>query len=96
MLARPRIVSLLMGRAERYIKANLDKPDLSPDKIAHALGTSRSSLYSVMEDAGGVAAYIRRHRLEAAHAMLMKQEAARVGEIALALGFGARPSSIGL
>jgi AraC-like DNA-binding protein len=58
-------------QARRYIRANLANPNLSPGTIANALHVSRSTLYTALgPDADGVAAEIRRQRLQRAHTML--------------------------
>ena len=58
-------------QARRYIRANLANPQLSPGTIANALHVSRSTLYAALgPDADGLAAEIRRQRLQRAHAML--------------------------
>lgn len=54
---------------DRHIDAHLGDPRLSPASIAAALHISRSTLYAAF-DADGVAAEIRRRRLDRAHALL--------------------------
>lgn len=78
----------LMTRARRFILSNLASPDLTPDALARELAISRTRLYELFETSGGVANYIRRRRLSAAHAMLADpSDARKVGAIALAIGF---------
>jgi AraC-like DNA-binding protein len=58
-------------QARRCIRANLANPHLSPSTIADALHVSRSTLYAALgPDTNGVAAEIRRQRLQRAHTML--------------------------
>ena len=78
----------LMTRARRFISSNLASPDLTPDALARELATSRTRLYELFETSGGVANYIRRRRLSAAHAMLADpSDTRKVAEVGLAIGF---------
>jgi len=59
-------------QVQRYIRAHLNDPRLSPRTIADALHLSRSTLYAALRpDAGGIAGEIRRQRLRRAYAMLL-------------------------
>lgn len=78
----------LFVAARRYIEDNLAHPDLDAQRIAHALGCSRSTLYRAFADHGmTVASHIRdtrlarfRHLLETAPPHIAIAEiAARVG-----------------
>ena len=51
--------------AVRYILANLTDRNLNAECVAQALGRSRSSLYRLFEDQGGVAQFIMSRRLGA-------------------------------
>ena len=75
--------------ARRYIHARLADPDLSPGAVADALHVSRRTLYAAFaETENGIAAEIRRQRLERAHAMLGESAPPRsIAEIAAAVGF---------
>jgi AraC-like DNA-binding protein len=75
-------------QARRYIRANLANPHLSPGTIANALHVSRSTLYAALgPDADGLAAEIRRHRLQRAHALLGDPANSQpIAEIAAAVG----------
>jgi len=78
----------LMTRARRFILANLASHDLTPDALARELAISRTRLYELFETSGGVANYIRRRRLAAAHAMLADpSDTRKVGKVALEVGF---------
>lgn len=78
----------LIGRARHYIRRNLTSPDLTPDALSRELAISRTRLYELFEASGGVAKYIRRQRLSAAHAMLANPSEARtVAEVGAAVGF---------
>ena len=86
--ARPALTEALLSRAKRYIHAHCEEPSLSPDHIAVAVGSSRSGLYRAFEPEGGVAAYIRGARLQAARAALQnRDDHRRIGEIGYAYGF---------
>lgn len=50
--------------ARRYVDAHLASAALTPARIEAELGLSRSSLYRLFEDHGGVGAYVLRERLE--------------------------------
>ncbi|MHC1551586.1 helix-turn-helix domain-containing protein [Phyllobacterium sp. K27] len=78
----------LMTRARRYILGNLASPDLTPDALGRELAISRTKLYELFEMSGGVANYIRRRRLSAAHAMLADpSDTRKIAEVGLAIGF---------
>ncbi|MEM9633587.1 MAG: helix-turn-helix domain-containing protein [Pseudomonadota bacterium] len=47
----------------RFISANLLNPQLDPNFVMRSLGISRSRLYALFENDGGVAAYIRDQKL---------------------------------
>jgi AraC-like DNA-binding protein len=76
------------AQARRHIRANLADPRLSPDQIADALHISRSTLYAALSgDSDGVAAEIRRQRLNRAHAILLDPTDTRpIADIAAAVG----------
>ncbi|GKQ51985.1 helix-turn-helix domain-containing protein [Bradyrhizobium sp. Ce-3] len=85
--ARGAIEPVLFERARLYIETNLRDFDLTPDRIAQQLRTSRSALYRAFESVGGVAGYIMRKRLRAAHAELIAATDRQVQEIAYRHGF---------
>jgi AraC-like DNA-binding protein len=58
-------------RALRFIEERLPDPALGPDMVAAALGISRRSLYHAFAGGEGVAATIRRLRLERARKSLL-------------------------
>jgi AraC-like DNA-binding protein len=53
----------LQLRARLHVKAHLCERDLNPDDIARAMGLSRSALYRLFRQSGGIARYIREQRL---------------------------------
>jgi AraC-like DNA-binding protein len=75
-------------QVRRFIRDHLTDPRLSPDAIAGALHVARRTLYASFPAAGdGVAAEIRRQRLQRAHAMLLDPGVTRpIAEIAAAVG----------
>jgi AraC-like DNA-binding protein len=78
-------------RACRFIDANLTSAGLTPARIALAAGLSRSTLYRQFEPLGGVAAHVRRRRLEAARSALLDPNEARpLGVLAHDLGFSSQ------
>jgi AraC-like DNA-binding protein len=78
----------LMARARRFILANLASPNLTPDALGRELAISRTRLYELFEMSGGVANYIRRRRLSAAHAMLADpSDTRKIAEVGIAIGF---------
>lgn len=62
--------TVLRHRAQKHIDAHLSSRDLTPERIARALGISRTSLYRLFKDLGGVADYVRRRRLRRVQSIL--------------------------
>lgn len=60
----------LESRVLAYIERGLTNPDLSVNAICRDVGVSRATLYRAFQSAGGIVAYIRQRRLEAAHARI--------------------------
>jgi len=80
--------STLLLRAEREIRENLGSPALTVANLCRRLSVSRSTLHRVFEASGGVQAYIRDMRLDAArHALLNPGSPERIGDLAERLGF---------
>jgi len=62
-----------LGRKERVrqaVRRHLRTPTLRPKTLSRLVGMSRSNLYRLFEDTGGVARYIQRERLLDAQAVL--------------------------
>jgi AraC-like DNA-binding protein len=62
-----------VGRKERVrqaVRRHLRTPTLGPTNLCRLVGMSRSNLYRLFEDTGGVARYIQRERLLEAHEIL--------------------------
>lgn len=57
--------------AKAYIAAHLCVPELSVQQICDAIGITRSTLYRLFLDHGGIHAYIHAQRVEGATAMLL-------------------------
>ncbi|GJD90273.1 hypothetical protein BHAOGJBA_3811 [Methylobacterium hispanicum] len=77
-------------KARRLIERELHDFALSPATIAARLGMSRSTLYRLFGETGGVLAYIRDRRLMRAMRMLVRGDAARplrISQLAYAVGF---------
>lgn len=85
--ARNAIASILFDRARSHIQAHFGDPDLTPERVAQDLRVSRSNLYRVFEQAGGVSRYIQQCRLFAAHAALTSESGRRIQDIAYSCGF---------
>lgn len=64
------INATLLERAREMVQKNLLSPSLSVDRICRELGISRSRLYRLFEELGGVVHYIRSRRLLDAHRAL--------------------------
>ena len=52
------------------VRKHLRTPTFGPTVLCRLVGMSRSNLYRLFEDTGGVARYIQRERLLEAHAVL--------------------------
>lgn len=64
------INATLLERARETVHNNLMSPSLGVDSICRELGISRSRLYRLFEELGGVVHYIRSRRLLDAHRVL--------------------------
>lgn len=76
-------------KAKTFIRNNLANPSLDPEQVASALGLSRSVLYRLFRDAGGVAFHIREQRLRRCFSDLVSERGRdlQVAEIAWRWGF---------
>jgi AraC-like DNA-binding protein len=59
-----------LERVRRAVQAHLRSPSLSPEALCKMVGISRSSLYRLFLNSGGIMRYIQRQRLLCAHAIL--------------------------
>ena len=58
-------------RVRRIVREHLRTPTLGPKTLCRLVGMSRSNLYRLLEEKGGVAQYIQSQRLMEAHAVLI-------------------------
>ncbi|KQY75466.1 hypothetical protein ASD25_13100 [Brevundimonas sp. Root1423] len=72
---------------ERMILENLADPSLSVASLSRRTGMSRSVLYRLFEDQGGVARLIQKRRLEGVRRALDNGEYRRLSDLARAYGF---------
>jgi AraC-like DNA-binding protein len=68
--ARDQIRLTLMERVRQAVRRNLRSASLGPEKLCREAATSRSQLYRLLEDEGGVARYIQRRRLSESFSIL--------------------------
>lgn len=61
---------MIRERVDRLIRGNLASARLNPERICAMAGISRSTLYRLFEDRGGVAAYVQAMRLECIYVQL--------------------------
>jgi AraC-like DNA-binding protein len=86
--AQGQIDAVLRRRAIRQIDMNLHKPRWSVEELAQAIRVSRSTLYRLFGDEGGVSERIKQRRLMRAHLALTNPADRRgIGAIAAACGF---------
>lgn len=82
------IANTLRARARRIIRQHVAAPDLTPEWLCRTLGVSRSRLYRLFEEMGGVSRYIQRQRLLAALTLLGDPSEPRtIAQIAERFGF---------
>ncbi|WP_112799731.1 helix-turn-helix domain-containing protein [Rhizobium sp. SYY.PMSO] len=75
-------------RVRRFVESNLTSGDLTVEQICRELGISRTRLYQIFEQYGGVHHYIQRRRLLSAHAALSDPaNREQIVDIAFAVGF---------
>lgn len=77
-----------LARVERFIRANLKNPDLSPDLIAESCGISKRYLHDLFKDVNGtVGQQIRDQRLIAARDRLEASPDLTIAEVSYRFGF---------
>jgi AraC-like DNA-binding protein len=69
-VARPQIDVGRKERVRQTVRKHLRTPTFGPTVLCRLVGMSRSNLYRLFEDVGGLARYIQRERLLEAHAVL--------------------------
>lgn len=78
----------MMTRARRLIRNRLLSTDLTPESLSRELAISRTRLYELFEQVGGVAKYVRQQRLSAAHGMIGNPADRRtIAEVGAAIGY---------
>lgn len=77
----------MFNRVVLHIERNIESPELSPQSICRHIGISRSQLYRLFVNAGGVANYIRLCRLMKARAELTSTSRQRIASVAYKYGF---------
>ena len=86
--ARAPIAAAQFDQARRFIRRNLNSPNLAPDSICASLRVSRRQLSYLFESHGGVATYIRNRRLAACYDALTRTTEKRlISSIAYEYGF---------
>ncbi|OKH86229.1 helix-turn-helix domain-containing protein [Thalassospira sp. TSL5-1] len=74
-------------RIRSFIRQNLGNPDLDVNQICDACGISRSALYRLFQEEGGVRHFLREQRLDKAMRDLLSQSAKQIAVIARENGF---------
>ncbi|MBV9247930.1 MAG: helix-turn-helix domain-containing protein [Acetobacteraceae bacterium] len=69
-LAKPQIDLSRRERVRQAVRRHLRTPTLDPKTLSRLVGMSRSNLYRLLEEEGGVARYIQHQRLLEAQAVL--------------------------
>jgi AraC-like DNA-binding protein len=86
--ARSPIAATLFERVRQAMRSNLARPAFGVAELCRSVGISRSHLYRLFEHHGGVARYLQRQRLLAAHAQLSTPgETRSARDIADGVGF---------
>ncbi|WP_372885859.1 helix-turn-helix domain-containing protein [Shimia sp.] len=77
-----------IARVEKFIRANLKNPDLSPDLVAEHCGISKRYLHDLFKDVNGtVSQQIRDQRLTAARDRLAAAPGLAIAEVSYRFGF---------
>ena len=85
--ARAAVRAAMFDNVRRYVQANLQDCDLSPESVLDALGLPRPTLYRLFQHEGGIGAYIRHLRLRQAADDLVRHPNLPVKDIAYGHGF---------
>jgi AraC-like DNA-binding protein len=85
--ARAAVRAAMFDKVRRYVQANLQDSDLSPENVLDALGLPRTTLYRLFRHEGGIGAYIRHLRLRQAADDLVWHPNLPVKDIAYGHGF---------
>lgn len=88
VVSAPRRLELVRGEtAQRFIDAELSRPDLCAEDVAKALGVSRASLYRLFGPQGGVARVIAERRVSRLRRMLEAGDDRPLEAIGRSVGF---------
>ena len=80
--------SAFIDRARTLVRQNMGSPDLGPNLLARLMGMSRSKLYRLFDEYGGVAHFINHERLHKAHQQLCDhREMSSISAIGHGVGF---------
>ncbi|CAE6944093.1 AraC family transcriptional regulator [Paraburkholderia domus] len=79
--------ALMFDYTRRYVRANLQEYELSPDSVIESLGFPRSTIYRLFEHEGGLGAYIRHLRLRAAADELVRFPSVPIKDVGYSVGF---------
>ncbi|MGV2293434.1 helix-turn-helix domain-containing protein [Trinickia sp. YCB016] len=79
--------ALMFDHVRRYVRANLQECELSPESVIESLGLPRSTIYRLFEHEGGLGAYIRDLRLRTAANDLVRNPITPIKDIGYSLGF---------
>jgi AraC-like DNA-binding protein len=77
----------MFDQVRRYVHANLQDSELTPEGVLDALGLPRATMYRLFRTEGGLGAYIRHLRLRAAADDLVRFPSIPVKDIAYSVGF---------
>jgi AraC-like DNA-binding protein len=84
----PRLPADMRARAVAHINQHLASRSLNPETVANSLRVSRSQLYELFAETGGVSKYIWTRRLAEVHAALTRgSETRSLTELAYDHGF---------
>ncbi|MFL9866536.1 helix-turn-helix domain-containing protein [Paraburkholderia fungorum] len=79
--------ALMFDHARRYVRANLQDCELSPDSVIESLALPRSTIYRLFEHEGGLGAYIRHLRLRTAADELVRFPGVPIKDVGYSVGF---------
>jgi len=90
----PRLAPMLRAQAMSLIERRLGEPDFDAEALRREINVSRTALYALFAESGGVAKQIRARRLDEAMRRLANPRHARqrIAEVAFAVGFSSEPT----
>ncbi|MFM0298701.1 helix-turn-helix domain-containing protein [Paraburkholderia sediminicola] len=90
----PRLAPMLRAQAMSLIERRLGEPEFDAEALRRELKVSRTALYGLFAEGGGVARQIRARRLDEAMRRLADPRHARqrIAEIAFVVGFSSEPT----